>query len=138
VRRARWNTKSRANRSGDQGRQSWSITAPLGRRSGHHEGKCATRKTPRLPFIFPDPRPDAAGATDEWLAEVKSRVVELPLARKSSGSCAIRPARIRRPDIRWDVPLGNYLKGLPKNPEEPEIHANWVINNLRAKTRGGE
>jgi aspartyl-tRNA(Asn)/glutamyl-tRNA(Gln) amidotransferase subunit B len=71
--------------------------------------------------------------SDAWLAEVKSRVVELPLARKHR---FIRDYQLPASDAQtfvWDVPLGNYFEGLAQQARNPKAAANWVINNLRAK-----
>jgi len=82
---------------------------------------------------FPDPdlmplAPDVA-----WLAAVKSRVVELPLARKQR---FMRDYGLPASDAQtfvWDVPLGNYFEGIARQSKNPKAVANWVINNLRAK-----
>lgn len=82
---------------------------------------------------FPDPDLMPLAPTDEWLAEVKSRVVELPLARKQR--------RIREDGITSEqadvfmnnAELGNYFDGIAKKAKNPKIVANWVINSLQAK-----
>jgi len=82
---------------------------------------------------FPDPDLMPLAPTDEWLAEVKSRVVELPLARKQR---FMREYQLPAPDAETfvnDVPLGNYFEGIAKQSKNPKAVANWVINNLRAK-----
>src|SRR5712672_2466650 len=82
---------------------------------------------------FPDPDLMPLAPTDAWLAEVKSRVVELPLARKQR---FMREYQLPAPDAESfvnDVPLGNYFEGLAKQSKNPKAVANWVINNLRAK-----
>jgi aspartyl-tRNA(Asn)/glutamyl-tRNA(Gln) amidotransferase subunit B len=82
---------------------------------------------------FPDPDLMPLEPTDAWLAEVKSRMVELPLARKQR---FIRDYGLPASDAQtfvWDVPLGNYFEGIAKNSKNPKSIANWVINNLRAK-----
>jgi aspartyl-tRNA(Asn)/glutamyl-tRNA(Gln) amidotransferase subunit B len=71
--------------------------------------------------------------TDAWLAEVKSRVVELPLARKQR---FMRDYQLPAPDAETfvnDVPLGNYFEAIAKQSRNSKAVANWVINNLRAK-----
>src|ERR1700689_1723402 len=81
-------------------------------------------------FSEPDLMPLAP--TDEWLAEVKSRVVELPLARKQR---FMRDYQLPAPDAETfvnDVPLGNYFEQIAKQSKNPKSIANWVINNLRA------
>jgi len=82
---------------------------------------------------FPDPDLMPLAPTDEWLAEVKSRVVELPLARKLR---FMREYQLPKPDAETfvnDVPLGNYFEGIAKQSKNPKAVANWVINNLRAR-----
>ena len=82
---------------------------------------------------FPDPDLMPLAPTDEWLAEVKSRVVELPLARKQR---FMRDYQLPAPDAETfvnDVPLGNYFEQIAKQSKNPKSIANWVINNLRAK-----
>ena len=82
---------------------------------------------------FPDPDLMPQAPTDAWLAEVKSRVVELPLARKQR---FMRDYQLPASDAQtfvWDVPLGNYFEGIAKKTKNPKSIANWVINNLRAK-----
>ena len=82
---------------------------------------------------FPDPDLMPQAPTDAWLAEVKARVVELPLARKQR---FMRDYQLPASDAQtfvWDVPLGNYFEGVAKQSKNPKAVANWVINNLRAK-----
>jgi aspartyl-tRNA(Asn)/glutamyl-tRNA(Gln) amidotransferase subunit B len=82
---------------------------------------------------FPDPDLMPLAPTEKWLAEVKSRVVELPLARKQR---FMKEHGLPASDAQtfvWDVPLGNYFEGIAKKSKNPKSIANWVINNLRAK-----
>jgi aspartyl-tRNA(Asn)/glutamyl-tRNA(Gln) amidotransferase subunit B len=82
---------------------------------------------------FPDPDLMPLAPTDAWLAEVKSRVVELPLARKQR---FMREYQLPAPDAETfvnDVPLGNYFEPIAKQSKNPKAVANWVINNLRSK-----
>jgi aspartyl-tRNA(Asn)/glutamyl-tRNA(Gln) amidotransferase subunit B len=82
---------------------------------------------------FPDPdllpfQPDHA-----WMENVRSRVVELPLARKQR---FIRDYQLPVPDAQafvWDLPLGAYFEGIAKQAKNPKAAANWVINNLRGR-----
>ena len=81
---------------------------------------------------FPDPDLMPLAPTDGWLAEVKSRVTELPLARKQR---FMRDYQLPDGDAETfvnDVPLGNYFEGIAKQSKNPKAVANWVINNLRA------
>ena len=82
---------------------------------------------------FPDPDLMPLAPTDEWLAEVKSRVVELPLARKQR---FMRDYQLPAGDAETfvnDVALGNYFEVIAKLHKNPKALANWLINNLRAK-----
>jgi aspartyl-tRNA(Asn)/glutamyl-tRNA(Gln) amidotransferase subunit B len=82
---------------------------------------------------FPEPDLMPFQPTNAWLAEVKSRVVELPLARKQR---FMRDYQLPASDAQtfvWDVPLGQYFEGIAKQAKNPKAAANWVINNLRAK-----
>jgi aspartyl-tRNA(Asn)/glutamyl-tRNA(Gln) amidotransferase subunit B len=82
---------------------------------------------------FPDPDLMPLAPTDAWLAEVKSRVVEMPLARKQR---FMRDYQLPAPDAETfvsDVPLGNYFEGIARQSKNSKAVANWVINNLRAK-----
>jgi len=82
---------------------------------------------------FPEPDLMPFEPTEPWLAAVKKRVVELPLARKQR---FIRDYQLPAPDAQafvWDVPLGDYFEGLARQAKSPKAAANWVINNLRAK-----
>ncbi len=82
---------------------------------------------------FPEPdlmpfQPDAA-----WLASVRARVVELPLARKRR---FIETYRLPASDAQAfvdDVPLGTFFETAAAQSRNPKTVANWVINNLRAK-----
>jgi len=82
---------------------------------------------------FPDPDLMPFAPTEQWLKEVKSRVVELPLARKQR---FMKDYRLPAPDaetFKSNVSLGNYFEPLAKKSKNPKAVANWIINNLRAK-----
>jgi aspartyl-tRNA(Asn)/glutamyl-tRNA(Gln) amidotransferase subunit B len=82
---------------------------------------------------FPDPDLMPLAPTDDWLADVQKRVVELPLARKQR---FMREYQLPASDaevFKNDVPLGNYFEPLARQSRNPKAVANWVINNLRAK-----
>jgi aspartyl-tRNA(Asn)/glutamyl-tRNA(Gln) amidotransferase subunit B len=82
---------------------------------------------------FPDPdlmpfAPDAS-----WLAEVRSRVVELPLARKRRFMTTYQlPAGDAQVFVD-DVALGAYFEQAASGTRNPKAIANWVVNNLRGK-----
>jgi aspartyl-tRNA(Asn)/glutamyl-tRNA(Gln) amidotransferase subunit B len=82
---------------------------------------------------FPDPDLMPFAPTEQWLADVKSRIIELPLARKQR---FMREYGLPASDAQtfvWDAPLGNYFEGIARQSKNPKAVANWVINNLRAK-----
>ena len=82
---------------------------------------------------FPDPDLMPFEPTEQWLAEVKSRVVELPLARKQRFMRDYGLPASDAETFKNDVPLGIYFEGIAKLSKNPKVVANWVINNLRAK-----
>ena len=82
---------------------------------------------------FPEPDLMPFEPTDAWIAEIKSRVVELPMARKQR---FIKDYQLPATDAQtfvWDVPLGGYFEKAVAGAANPKAVANWVINNLRAK-----
>ncbi len=82
---------------------------------------------------LPDPDLMPFEPTEDWLAAVQSRVIELPLARKQR---FMRDYGLPAGDaevFKNDVPLGDYFEGLARGFSKPKTLANWVINNLRAK-----
>jgi aspartyl-tRNA(Asn)/glutamyl-tRNA(Gln) amidotransferase subunit B len=82
---------------------------------------------------FPEPDMMPLAPTDAWLAEVKAKVVELPLARKQR---FMRDYGLPAGDaevFKSNVALGNYFENIAKQAKNPKAVANWVINNLQAK-----
>jgi aspartyl-tRNA(Asn)/glutamyl-tRNA(Gln) amidotransferase subunit B len=82
---------------------------------------------------FPEPDLMPFKPTDEWLNQVRSRVVELPLAKKQR---FINTYQLPPQDAQTfvdDVPLGKYFEAAANSAKSPKAAANWVINNLRAK-----
>ncbi|MDE3068773.1 MAG: Asp-tRNA(Asn)/Glu-tRNA(Gln) amidotransferase subunit GatB [Verrucomicrobiota bacterium] len=82
---------------------------------------------------FPDPDLMPFAPTEAWLAEVRSRVVELPLARKQR---FMREYGLPAGDaevFKNDVALGNYFEGVTKHTKSHKAIANFLVNNLRAK-----
>jgi aspartyl-tRNA(Asn)/glutamyl-tRNA(Gln) amidotransferase subunit B len=82
---------------------------------------------------FPEPDLMPFAPTDEWLAEVGKRVVELPLERKQR---FMRDYQLPVGDaetFKNDMPLGNYFEAIARQSKNPKAVANWVINNLRAR-----
>jgi aspartyl-tRNA(Asn)/glutamyl-tRNA(Gln) amidotransferase subunit B len=82
---------------------------------------------------FPDPDLMPVAPDDPWLAEVESRIVELPLARKQRFMRDYGLPASDAETFKSDVALGNYFEGIAKQAKNPKAVANWVINNLRAK-----
>jgi aspartyl-tRNA(Asn)/glutamyl-tRNA(Gln) amidotransferase subunit B len=76
-----------------------------------------------MPFV-----PDAA-----WLSEVKSRVVELPLAKKQRFLTKYQLPAVDAQTFVDDAPLGDYFEQVAALSNNAKAVANWVINNLRAK-----
>jgi len=82
---------------------------------------------------FPEPDMMPLAPTDAWLAEVRQRMVELPLARKQR---FMRDYALPAADaevFKNNVALGDYFETLAKPSINAKTVANWVINNLRAK-----
>jgi aspartyl-tRNA(Asn)/glutamyl-tRNA(Gln) amidotransferase subunit B len=82
---------------------------------------------------FPDPDLMPLAPTDAWLAEVKSRVVELPLARKQR---FMRDYQLPANDaevFKNDKALGDYYELIAKHAKNPKIVANLVINRVSAE-----
>ncbi len=71
--------------------------------------------------------------TDAWLAEVQSRVVELPLARKQRFINTYQLPAGDAEVFKNDVALGDYFEPIAKQSSNQKAVANWLINNLRAK-----
>jgi aspartyl-tRNA(Asn)/glutamyl-tRNA(Gln) amidotransferase subunit B len=82
---------------------------------------------------FPEPDLMPFVPDEKWLAEVKLRVVELPLARKNRFMTRYQlPVADARTFVD-DVPLGDYFERVATESTNPKAAANWIINNLRAK-----
>ena len=82
---------------------------------------------------FPCPDLMPLEPSEDWLADVRTRIVELPLARKQR---FVKDYGIPEGDaetFKNDVPLGDYFEGIAKDAKNPKGVANLVINNLRAK-----
>lgn len=82
---------------------------------------------------FPDPDLMPFEPTEAWLAQVRARVVELPLARKQR---FMRDYRLPAGDAQAfsdDVALGDYFERVGCAAANPKAIANWIINNLRAR-----
>ncbi len=82
---------------------------------------------------FPEPDLMPFEPDDSWLTEVRSRVVELPLARKQRFMSDYGLPAGDAETFKNDLPLGDYFEALAKQTKNPKAVANWVLNNLRAK-----
>jgi aspartyl-tRNA(Asn)/glutamyl-tRNA(Gln) amidotransferase subunit B len=82
---------------------------------------------------FPEPDLMPFAPTEAWLAEVRARSVELPLARKQRFMRDYQLPASDAETFKNDVALGDYFEGIAKQSKNPKAVANWVINNLRAK-----
>ncbi len=82
---------------------------------------------------FPEPDLMPMAPTEAWVAEVKTRLVELPLVRKQR---LMRDFQIPAGDaevFKSNVTLGSYFETAAKLAKNPKAVANWVINNLQAR-----
>ena len=84
---------------------------------------------------FPDPDLMPFEPTEDWLASVQSKVVELPLARKNRFMESYGLPASDALTFVDDVPLGHYFEAALKDAGKvaPKAIANWIINNLRGK-----
>lgn len=81
---------------------------------------------------FPEPDLMPFEPTEAWLAEVRGRLVELPLERKRR---FMRDYQLPAADAQTfvdDVPLGDYFEAAANGASNPKAVANFTINNLRA------
>jgi len=82
---------------------------------------------------FPEPDIMPLRPSEEWLAEVRSHIVELPLARKQrfimDYSIPAQDAEV----LVGNMPLGAFFEKAVDGSKNPKAVANWVINNLQAR-----
>src|SRR2546421_6225440 len=71
--------------------------------------------------------------SEAWLAEVRQRMVELPLARKQRFMASYQLPAPDAETFVYDRPLANYFETAAVRAKNPKAVANWVINNLRAR-----
>lgn len=82
---------------------------------------------------FPEPDLMPFIPTEHWLADVRKRIVELPLARKQRFMARYQ---LPAPDAQtfvYDIALADYFEAAAKDSKNPKAVANWIINNLRAR-----
>ena len=82
---------------------------------------------------FPEPDLMPFEPTDDWLAEVKARMPELPLARKQRFMSAYGLPAGDADVFQDNVPLGDFFEAAAKSYRNPKLIANYVINNLPAR-----
>jgi aspartyl-tRNA(Asn)/glutamyl-tRNA(Gln) amidotransferase subunit B len=88
---------------------------------------------------LPDPDLMPVVPTDSWLAEVRARMIELPLARKRRFMREYQLPEADAATFQGDATLAAYFEPLARRAKHPKALANWIINNLRAKlTERGE
>ncbi|MBX3745643.1 MAG: Asp-tRNA(Asn)/Glu-tRNA(Gln) amidotransferase subunit GatB [Verrucomicrobiae bacterium] len=81
---------------------------------------------------LPDPDLLPLEPSETWLAEVRSRLVELPLARKQR---LIQLHGLPPGDaevFKANRPLGDFFERAADGAANPKAVANWIINNLAA------
>jgi aspartyl-tRNA(Asn)/glutamyl-tRNA(Gln) amidotransferase subunit B len=82
---------------------------------------------------FPDPDLMPLQPREDWLNDVRQRVVELPLARKQRFMNAYQLPPQDAEAFVYDSALADYFDRAAKSTKNPKSVANWIINNLRAK-----
>ena len=82
---------------------------------------------------FPEPDLMPCSPTDPWIADVRTRVIELPLARKQRLMTDFQLPAGDAEVFKSNVTLGSYFESLAKQAKNPKAVANWIINNLQAK-----
>ena len=82
---------------------------------------------------FPEPDLMPLEPADDWLAEVRSRLVERPLERKRRLMEVYRLPVSDAETLKGDLALCEYFESLARRAPHPKAVANWVLNNLRAR-----
>ena len=82
---------------------------------------------------FPEPDIMPLRPSEEWLAEVRSNIVELPLARKQrfimDYSIPAQDAEV----LVGNMTLGAFFEKSVDGSKNAKAVANWIINNLQAR-----
>ena len=87
---------------------------------------------------FPEPDLMPLKPSEEWLKEIQTHIVELPLARKNR---FIKDYNIPAQDAEvfvGNVPLGSFFEKAVDGSNNANSVANWVINNLQALLANSE
>ena len=82
---------------------------------------------------FPEPDIMPLKPSESWLSEVRSHIVELPLACKQR---FVRDYGVPAQDADvfvGNVPLGGFFEKAVSGEKNAKSIANWVINNLQAR-----
>ncbi len=82
---------------------------------------------------FPEPDLMPFEPAEAWLAEIRDRVPEMPLARKQR---FMREYGLPAGDaevFKNDPALGDFFEATARGYRNPKAVANWVINNLQAR-----
>jgi aspartyl-tRNA(Asn)/glutamyl-tRNA(Gln) amidotransferase subunit B len=82
---------------------------------------------------LPDPDLMPHTPSEEWLAEVRASVMELPLARKRRLMADFQLPASDAEVFVGDAALGDYFEVAANGAKNPKAVANWVMNNLQAK-----
>ena len=87
---------------------------------------------------FPEPDLMPLKPSEEWLKEIQTHILELPLARKKR---FIKDYNIPAQDAEvfvGNVPLGGFFEKAVDGSNNAKSVANWVINNLQALLANSE
>ena len=82
---------------------------------------------------FPEPDLMPFEPAEAWLAEIRDRVPEMPLARKQR---FVQEYGLPAGDaevFKNDLALGDFFEATARGYRNPKAVANWVINNLQAR-----
>ncbi len=82
---------------------------------------------------FPEPDLMPFCPTDDWLADIRAAVPELPLQRKQRLMTAFGLPAGDAQVLTDNLPLGHFFEQAAAGFKNPKAIANWVINNLAAK-----
>ena len=82
---------------------------------------------------FPEPDLMPLEPSAEWIAEVRTRLIELPLEKKRRLMSQYSLPASDADTFVHDPPLSRYFEAGAAQAKNPKALANWVINNLRAQ-----
>ena len=82
---------------------------------------------------FPEPDLMPFSPTADWLEEIRSRVIELPLARKQRFMRVYNLPAGDAEIFRDSHPLATFFEAAASEAKNPKAIANFVINNLQGK-----